>query len=168
METTIVNVASEVTKPEIDHITEERWNQFLRNRTFSREYNDRAAFQSDFIRKWGKDGEDALEEYDVLPSRDYKCNQKYGTVFPQTDINGVRRNAKVMAYGDNGHRLHENDNCMVWNWNTRTYENSIEGNRAFLAGKGIMYGHALTARQCLFGEHLIPKYPDKPVAIAEG
>lgn len=155
-------------KPEINHIPNERYNSYVQRRTLGRSQNDRGALQAALIHIGGEAAEKALEEHEVLLSRDFMFNQKYGAVFPQIDINGVYRNVKVMAYGTDGHRLKEGERCMVWDRKTQAYVSKTEGARAFLVGKGIMYDYDFKARQCFFGEHLLLKYPDKPIIMVEG
>lgn len=69
------------------------------------------------------------------------------TVFWQVDRSGEVRTGKVIAYGSNGHRIKGRTN----------WTHSLAG--------GIPEGYRL--EQCLFGEHLLPRYPEAPVGIVE-
>jgi len=72
----------------------------------------------------------------------------YGAaVFWQVDHAGEVRTGKVIGYGPDGHRLKGRTN-----WTHA------------LAG-GVAEGYRLD--QCLFGEHLLHRYPDAPVGIVE-
>jgi len=72
----------------------------------------------------------------------------YGAaVFWQVDHAGEVRTGKVIGYGPDGHRLKGRTN-----WTHA------------LAG-GVPEGYRLD--QCLFGEHLLHRYPDAPVGIVE-
>ena len=70
------------------------------------------------------------------------------TVFWQVDVNGKIRTGKVMLYDDNGHRVKEPVSRINW-------------------AHSILKLDDFQLQQCLFGEHLLSQYPDKPVAIVE-
>ncbi|WP_147625523.1 DUF6371 domain-containing protein [Gabonibacter massiliensis] len=75
-------------------------------------------------------------------------------VFPQIDVSGNYRTAKIMAYNPaNGHRI--KDRPGSFNWLHRT-----------LVSQGKLPTD-FQLRQCLFGEHLLPSHPLKPVGIVE-
>lgn len=61
------------------------------------------------------------------------------TIFPQFDIDGNLRSAKMIQYADNGHRIH-GDYCQTW-----LHKFPLANN---LHNKGKL-------NQCLFGEHLL-------------
>ncbi|HBO25260.1 MAG TPA: hypothetical protein DD657_00485 [Culturomica sp.] len=75
-------------------------------------------------------------------------------VFPQIDASGNYRTAKIMAYNPTtGHRM--KDRPGAFNWLHRTLITSGKLPADF------------RLRQCLFGEHLLPSHPLKPVGIVE-
>ena len=74
-------------------------------------------------------------------------------IFWQVDIERHIRTGKVMAYDpETGHRVHSNG---ATNWI-----------HSLMQGKGLIEGE-FNLQQCLFGEHLLQKYPGKVVAIVE-
>lgn len=71
------------------------------------------------------------------------------TVFWQIDRQGKIRGGKIMKYNqDNGKRVKEPYNMITW---VHT----------------VMHLTDYNLKQCLFGEHLLKKYPDKGVAVVE-
>lgn len=75
-------------------------------------------------------------------------------VFPQIDAAGHCRTAKIMAYNPaTGHRI--KDRAGSFNWLHRILISQGKLPRDF------------RLRQCLFGEHLLPAHPLKPVGIVE-
>lgn len=75
-------------------------------------------------------------------------------VFPQIDAAGNCRTAKIMAYNPaTGHRIKER--LGSFNWLHRILISQGKLSRDF------------RLRQCLFGEHLLPAHPLKPVGIVE-
>lgn len=70
----------------------------------------------------------------------------------QIDRDGVVRAGKVMAYRPDGHR----DKSDQWGV---TWAHKHPQLKHFFKGEEL--------QQCLFGEHLLKKYPDKPVALVE-
>lgn len=79
----------------------------------------------------------------------------YGRIiFPQIDAAGYCRTAKIMAYNlATGHRI--KDRAGSFNWLHRILISQGKLPRDF------------RLRQCLFGEHLLPAHPLKPVGIVE-
>ena len=78
------------------------------------------------------------------------------TVFYQIDTRGRCRTGKVMKYNpDTGHRIKDPDAPTPITWV-----------HSLLKQQGRLPSD-WTLTQCLFGEHLLPKYPDKPVALVE-
>ena len=76
-----------------------------------------------------------------------------GVIFWQVDTAGKIRSGKIMAYDSaTGHRLHTSG--------ATTWVHSLMQRRGLIGG-----GYNL--RQCLFGEHLLAKYPEKQVAVVE-
>lgn len=112
----------------------------------------------------------SLKHYEINPLYQYLCgifgeketanlfslysigtSTKWGgsTVFWQKDMNGKFRTGKIMKYDkDNGHRIKEPVAYVGWAHSEMKLENF----------------HLM---QCLFGEHLLPVYPDIPVMIVE-
>lgn len=70
----------------------------------------------------------------------------------QIDRDGVVRTGKVMKYLANGHRDKSDNFPVTWAHKHRRFKDKFQGEEL---------------KQCLFGEHLLTKYPDKPVALVE-
>ena len=70
----------------------------------------------------------------------------------QIDRDGVVRTGKIMKYLANGHRDKSDMFPVTWAHKHRRL-------------KDLFVGEEL--QQCLFGEHLLKSYPDKPVALVE-
>lgn len=70
----------------------------------------------------------------------------------QIDRDGVVRTGKVMKYLANGHRDKSDIFPVTWAHKHRRLKDKFQGEEL---------------KQCLFGEHLLAKYPDKPVALVE-
>lgn len=70
----------------------------------------------------------------------------------QIDHDGVTRTGKVMKYRANGHRDKSDTFPVTWAHKHRRLKDKFQGEEL---------------KQCLFGEHLLAKYPDKPVALVE-
>lgn len=91
-----------------------------------------------------------IEEYriGVTKSRD--------VIFYQFDSKGLCRTGKIMKYNrDTGHRIKGLDARIPITWV-----------HSLLKQKG-MLSQNWELSQCLFGEHLLKKYPDKPVCLVE-
>jgi len=74
-------------------------------------------------------------------------------IYWQIDINGNVRTGKIMKYDpDTGHRIKD---CTGVNWI-----------HSVLKKRGVL-PDSFNLVQCLFGEHLLNKYPDKGVALVE-
>lgn len=81
------------------------------------------------------------------------ASKNRGTVFWQIDITGKVRTGKIILYNQyTGHRSHEPGGV---NWV-----------HSILKKKGELKPD-FNLKQCLFGEHLLKMYPDKPVAVVE-
>lgn len=70
----------------------------------------------------------------------------------QMDINGVVRTGKVMSYLPNGHRDKSDQWGVTWAHKHPQLKRLFKGEEL---------------QQCLFGEHLLKAYPNKPVALCE-
>lgn len=76
------------------------------------------------------------------------------TIWWQMDINGRVKAGKVMEYGNDGHRVKDDLHPYAVNWchKNRKFNDWYDGEEL---------------EQCWFGEHLLTRHPDKPVAIVE-
>lgn len=77
-------------------------------------------------------------------------------IYPQIDAQGRCRTGKVMAYGEDGHRIKRSE-CDAVDW--------LHARWMKQQGKAASDYHL---RQCLFGEHLLTKYPDRIACLTEG
>ncbi len=76
-------------------------------------------------------------------------------IYWQIDITGKIRTGKIMQYNPNtGKRIHNQSGTINWVHNKLKKQGTISQN--------------FNLAQCLFGEHLLKKHPDKQVAIVEG
>lgn len=83
--------------------------------------------------------------YKVGTSKKWGC----ATVYWQIDWHGRVRSGKIMLYNlSNGHRVKEPHIYVSWVHSELHLDN-------------------FNMKQCLFGEHILPQYPSKPVAIVE-
>lgn len=73
------------------------------------------------------------------------------TIFWQLDVEGRCRSGKMLKYHNNGHR--DKDAFTTW------FHKKTDGNKELFPGFNL--------NQCLFGEHLLPLDPRKPVAVVE-
>lgn len=75
-------------------------------------------------------------------------------IFWQIDYTGKVRTGKIMKYDPIiGKRIHNQNGAIDWVHNKLKYQGKISQN--------------FNLAQCLFGEHLLKRYPDKIVAIVE-
>lgn len=92
------------------------------------------------------------EETLELMQRYHVGSSKYwqgSTVFWQTDIQGNIRTGKIMLYNpENGKRIKEPYNHITW-------------------VHSVLKRSDFNLRQCLFGEHLLPSYHNRPIALVE-
>lgn len=70
----------------------------------------------------------------------------------QIDRDGVVRTGKVMKYLADGHRDKSDTFPVTWAHKHRRLKDQFKGEEL---------------KQCLFGEHLLTRYPEKPVALVE-
>lgn len=90
----------------------------------------------------------SAEEYKV------GVTKEGATIFPQIDIDGNCRTAKIMRYNSTtGHRI--KDERLKVDWVHSRMKKSGD----------LPQDWELT--QCLFGEHLLTKHPEQPVAVVE-
>lgn len=73
------------------------------------------------------------------------------TIFWQVDCDNNIRSGKIMRYKSDGHREHGNFST-TWAHAANAFKASFVG---------------VELQQCFFGEHLLPRYPDKAVAVVE-
>ncbi len=79
-----------------------------------------------------------------------------GVIFYQIDSQGRCRTGKVMKYNpDTGHRIKDPNSKAPITWV-----------HSLLKQQGVL-PQEWELTQCLFGEHLLKKYPDKPVCLVE-
>lgn len=118
---------------------------------------------------WGEKAVEVFNLYEVMVAKHYYKDGKFGTAFLQMDREGKIRQVKVMAYNPKtGKRLKGNDEFLIYNRRTHRYEkNKPETPASMYIGKILMYDKEFINKQCLFGVHLLNKFPDKPVAIVE-
>ena len=84
------------------------------------------------------------------------CTRKCEIIFPQIDLQGRCRTGKIMAYGEDGHRIKRSE-CDAVDW--------LHARWMKQQGKTASDYHL---RQCLFGEHLLTQYPDRIACLTEG
>ena len=78
------------------------------------------------------------------------------TIFFQIDVQGRCRTGKIIKYDpETGHRIKDQDTKGRITW--------VHSQMKYVG----MLPESWTLTQCLFGEHLLPMYPDKPVALVE-
>lgn len=82
------------------------------------------------------------------------CTKKREVVFPQIDRLSMCRTGKVMNYGADGHRIKGQIDAVDW----------LHARLMKKQGKQASDFHL---RQCLFGEHLLPKRPKDVVCLTE-
>lgn len=91
-----------------------------------------------------------VKEYGLGVTKD--CS----TIFFQIDLSGKCRTGKIMKYNpDTGHRIKDD-----------SVPSRITWVHSILKSRGVLTP-AWTLVQCLFGEHLLSKYPGKRVALVE-
>lgn len=83
------------------------------------------------------------------------CTKNREVIFPQIDRTGMCHTGKVMQYGKDGHRI-------------KGQTDSIDWLHARLMKKQGKQASDFHLRQCLFGEHLLPKRPHDIVCLVEG
>ena len=91
-----------------------------------------------------------IQEYRIGVTRDR------AVIFYQIDIQGRCRTGKVMKYDpDTGHRIKDENTKgrITWVHSLLKYSSQLP--------------QEWTLTQCLFGEHLLPLFPEKPVALVE-
>lgn len=90
----------------------------------------------------------SAEEYRVGVTREG------ATIFPQIDVDGRCRTAKIMRYSSTtGHRLQGQAGAIDWVHSRMKKSRDLP--------------QEWELSQCLFGEHLLTKHPQQPVAVVE-
>lgn len=84
------------------------------------------------------------------------CTKRREAIFPQIDRTGMCRTAKIIDYDNEGHRIKPEWGDRV-DWVHSRYM-KMQGKKSSDFG----------LKQCLFGEHLLPKRPDDVVCLTEG
>ncbi len=106
----------------------------------------------DYLRKYFTD-EDLKK---VTATYHLGSTKKREIIFPQIDRAGMCRTGKVMQYGADGHRT------------KGAVSDAIDWLHARLMKKQGKQASDFHLRQCLFGEHLLPKRPHDIVCLVEG
>ena len=105
----------------------------------------------DYLRKYFDD--EAINK--VTADYHLGSTKKREIIFGQIDSAGMCRTGKIMQYGTDGHRVKGNVDAVDWlhaRWMKQ------QGKQA----------HDFHLKQCLFGEHLLPKRPNDIVCVTEG
>jgi hypothetical protein len=92
----------------------------------------------------------AVCAYNLGACHDTDSTETDGVIFPYIDYNFNYRAGKVMYYNTDGHRRHDRFNSV----------------QSILKKKNLIDTDA-TYTECLFGEHLLRKFPNKMIAICE-
>ena len=102
--------------------------------------------------------------------QEWNHQEHHFTVFWQIDRDGNPRTGHYMKYKSDGHRIKEGY-CTDWfhslvsrHWDEEEKEFTYEPPYPY---PGIYDPDKQEARLCLFGEHLLNKYPNAPVCIVE-
>jgi len=91
--------------------------------------------------------DDVMQAYDIMQGAHGEC------IYPQYDGEHVRT-AKAILYGKDGHRVKTEDGGLpVW------WLHKSPAMRQYTAGKEL--------KQCLFGQHLLQRYPNASVYVVE-
>jgi hypothetical protein len=115
---------------------------------------DSASFNSNFIRflcdHFPRERiEEAMDHYALGATRDRKV------IFWQMDVNGHVRTGKMMQYDPlTGKRLRDRHGSIDWVHSCLKRRHRLPAD--------------FNLRQCYFGEHLLRRYPERPVALVEG
>ena len=102
--------------------------------------------------------ERVLKDYGVGHAKIRNSRHEF-TLFWQIDKDKQVRTGHMMKYKPNGHRVKENEDDYATDW-----VHAILGRQNFT---NLYDPEAQEMRQCLFGEHLLDKYPGAPVCIVE-
>jgi len=93
--------------------------------------------------------EEAMDHYALGATRDRKV------IFWQMDVNGHVRTGKMMQYDPHtGKRLRNRHGSIDWVHSCLKRRHRLPAD--------------FNLRQCYFGEHLLRRYPERPVALVEG
>ena len=120
--------------------------------------------------------EDVLKQYCVGHARVYhewSHKEHHFTVFWQIDKDGKPRTGHYMKYKPNGHRMHKEDDRYNTDWFHAILSSHYDAEKKCRSYEppypypAIYDPDKQEARQCLFGEHLLDRYPQAPVCIVE-
>jgi len=90
------------------------------------------------------------------------------TIFWQVDIKGKVRTGKIMLYNpDDCKRVKEPFNHITWVHKALSLKSKVLSPKSDATLDSGLQTQDFHLRQCFFGEHLLPHYPNKPVAIVE-
>ncbi len=88
-------------------------------------------------------------------------------VFMQIDCLGRVRSAKIMLYDETtGKRFRNTENAFNKNGTRASFSPAVEWIHTFLKKDGLI-DKDFKMTQCLFGEHLYNKYPERKIALVE-
>lgn len=152
------------TKPEIDYIHRESIDSYrwVAPFIFSALYTYLTGFfASEKVRE-------IFELYRVKGSRYYQSKGSAATLFVYTDADGVVRQVKEMAYDpETGRRVREGQEYLVYDKSLKRHRiESVVVPIRHLA-KWLMYQFNFQNRPCLFGEHILHLFAQKPVNVVE-
>lgn len=129
--------------------------------------------------KWDNDQrarvESVFTEYNVghVDVRQSERRVQPFTAFWQVDASDTVRTAHLMKYNPTGKRMHEEDDPYNTDWLHALLSRHIDPD-THKTSYGPPYPYPSiynpdthTARQCIFGEHLLRRYPDAPVLLVE-
>ncbi|GAB3809510.1 hypothetical protein GCM10028819_51470 [Spirosoma humi] len=115
----------------------------------------------------------AFSRYRLGTSNYWQYLGYLSTCLPQFDIDGNLRQVKIIPFDAmNGRRVKIDQEAEHWDQTEQRFKSTKSGeSKIFFAGKRIAKQAGITdihLKQCLFGEHLLNKYPNKKVALVEG
>ena len=88
-----------------------------------------------------------------------RYQEHHFTVFWQIDAEGNPRTGHYMKYKTTGKRMHKEDD----RYNTDWFHSLLERNKV----TSVYDPEKQEPRQCLFGEHLLKRYPGAPICLVE-
>ncbi len=98
---------------------------------------------------------DCSKVNDVLSMYHVETTKDGEVIFSQIDIDGNCRTGKIIEYGEDGHRVKNEDHDAV-DWVHRRYMKWLDKPYS-----------EFNLKQCLFGEHLLKEFPEIRVCLVE-